>query len=115
VLSNGEQYRAVLARVLRNDICIDEFTSVIDRNAARSLCVALQRHIQRQRIRNVVFASCHADFLPFLQPDWVLLLDPQSHARLIINPNKVHWANHVTHICSHICLCCTLMMGHAYV
>jgi ABC-type ATPase with predicted acetyltransferase domain len=88
-LSNGEQYRAVLARVLRSGICVDEFTSVIDRNAARSLCVALQRYIKQKSMRNVIFASCHADFLPFLQPDWVLLLSRNAEPRLVINPNKV--------------------------
>ena len=42
VLSNGERMRVDLARaLLENDkICFDEFTSVVDRNVAETMCIA---------------------------------------------------------------------------
>ena len=43
VLSNGQQFRADLARRLTDNAIIDEFTSVVDRNVAKSCSVALRR------------------------------------------------------------------------
>jgi hypothetical protein len=50
---------------------IDEFTSVVDRTVAASCSVAASRFIRTNNLRNVVFASCHYDIIPWLQPDWV--------------------------------------------
>ena len=71
VLSTGEQFRADMARRLRVGAVIDEFTSVVDRNVAKSASVAIRRFVDRQDIRRVVFASCHYDIIEWLQPDWI--------------------------------------------
>ena len=70
VLSNGEQFRANLARKLVDGAVIDEFTSVVDRNVAKAASVAMRRYINRNGLKNIVLASCHYDILDWLQPDW---------------------------------------------
>lgn len=71
VLSMGEQFRADLARRLKDKAVVDEFTSVVDRSVAKSCSNAVQRYIKKQGIKNVVFSSCHYDIIPWLQPCWV--------------------------------------------
>jgi len=71
VLSNGEQFRARLARQLGNNIVVDEFTSVIDRDVAKSCSNAISRYVKRNNLKNIVFSSCHYDIIEWLQPDWV--------------------------------------------
>lgn len=71
VLSNGEKFRADLARRLKNNAVIDEFTSVVDRNVAKACSVAIRRYVDKYNIQNMVFASCHYDIIEWLQPDWV--------------------------------------------
>ncbi len=72
VLSNGEQFRADLSRSIGHNAIIDEFTSVVDRNVAKSASVALSKYIKKNNIRNVVLATCHEDVLEWLEPDWVI-------------------------------------------
>lgn len=71
VLSTGEKFRADLARQLRDNAVIDEFTSVVDRNVAKACSVALRRYVDKNKISNLVLASCHYDIVEWLQPDWV--------------------------------------------
>jgi GNAT superfamily N-acetyltransferase len=71
VLSTGEKFRADLARSLEDNAIIDEFTSVVDRNVAKSCSNAIARYIKKQELKNIVFASCHYDIIEWLQPDWV--------------------------------------------
>ncbi len=71
VLSNGEQFRARLARQLDSNIVVDEFTSVIDRDVAKSCSNAISRYVKRNKLKNIVFSSCHYDIIEWLQPDWV--------------------------------------------
>ena len=71
VLSNGEQFRARMARMLAANTSFDEFTSVVDRTVAKSCCWAVQREIRKEAMKGVVFASCHRDIIEWLQPDWV--------------------------------------------
>ncbi len=71
-LSVGEQFRANLAKTLSEDrdvYVIDEFTSVVDRNVAKSVSNVLAKFIRRSN-KKVVLASCHSDILEYLQPDW---------------------------------------------
>jgi len=75
VLSNGEQYRAIMARSLKDGMVMDEFTSVVNRETAKSLCVAMRRYITKQGLKNIVLASCHNDIIEFLRPDWVFDCD----------------------------------------
>lgn len=73
VLSNGEKFRAGLARLIcesPNDVVIDEFTSVIDRQIARVGAAAFQKS-WRKTGKRVVLLSCHYDIVDWLQPDWV--------------------------------------------
>jgi hypothetical protein len=75
VLSNGEKYRAHVARILGDGCIIDEFTSVVNRETAKSLSVSLSKYIRRKNLRNAVLSSCHRDILDWLEPDWVFDCD----------------------------------------
>lgn len=75
VLSNGEKFRADLARKVKDGAVIDEFTSVVDRNVAKAASVALVRYIKKNNIKNVVLSTCHRDILEWLEPDWVIDTD----------------------------------------
>ena len=73
VLSNGEQFRAGLARLIceRPDVAvIDEFTSVIDRQIARVGAAAFAKS-WRRGTGKVVLLTPHYDVIEWLQPDWV--------------------------------------------
>lgn len=74
-LSNGEQYRAKLAyKVAKAQkwdvICVDEFTSVVDRDVAKAMSFALQKYVRAEG-KFIVLASCHYDILEWLMPDWI--------------------------------------------
>ena len=75
VLSNGEKFRADLARKLKSNCVIDEFTSVVDRTVAKAASMALSRYVKNNELENVVISTCHRDILDWLEPDWVLDLD----------------------------------------
>lgn len=72
VLSTGEKMRVDLARaLLQNDIVVfDEFTSVVDRTVAQTLCFAISKSIKKQN-KQFVAVSCHKDIVEWLQSDWV--------------------------------------------
>lgn len=75
VLSNGEKFRADLARKLKNGGVIDEFTSVVDRTVAKAASISLSRFIKNNNLNNIVLSTCHYDILDWLEPDWVLNTD----------------------------------------
>lgn len=75
VLSNGQKFRADLARSLHNGAVIDEYTSVIDRNVAKAASVAMARYVRKNNIRGIVLATVHRDILEYLEPDWVIDTD----------------------------------------
>lgn len=76
VLSNGEQFRAGLARLIcekPNEIVVDEFTSVIDRQIAKIGAQAFQKAWRRENPSGkVVLLTPHYDVVDWLQPDWVI-------------------------------------------
>lgn len=75
VLSNGEKFRANLARALVDAaplVCIDEFTSVVDRTVAQVGSHAVAKAIRKTPGKRFVAISCHDDIGEWLQPDWVL-------------------------------------------
>lgn len=76
VLSNGEQFRAGLAKVICEkpaEIVIDEFTSVIDRQIAKIGSQAFQKAWRRSNpTGKVVLLTPHYDILEWVQPDWVI-------------------------------------------
>lgn len=75
-LSNGEQFRATMARALAGadpamPVVVDEFTSVVDRQVAQVVSHTVQKWCRKTGQR-FVGVSCHYDILDWLQPDWVL-------------------------------------------
>lgn len=76
VLSNGERMRCDLARAIlgRDFTVFDEFTSVVDRNVAKTVSAALARGIRKSG-KKFVAVSCHRDVIEWLQPDWVFDTD----------------------------------------
>lgn len=74
VLSNGEQFRANLAKCLiekKSIHLIDEYSSVIDRTVAKSASHSISKWIRKDVDKKVIFASCHDDIIEWLQPDWI--------------------------------------------
>ena len=81
VLSNGEQFRAELARNLAEAslsdvsaslVVVDEFTSVVDRQVAKIVAHAVAKHVRKQTsAMRFVGVSCHYDVIDWLQPNWV--------------------------------------------
>jgi hypothetical protein len=72
-LSNGEQFRVILARTLAENTelaVVDEFSSVVDRTAACIGSAAVAKAV-RQRNQKFVAVTCHYDVLDWLEPDWV--------------------------------------------
>ena len=72
VLSNGEGFRADVARALAELdglAVIDEFSSVVDRQVAKVASHAVQKHVRRAG-RQLVAVTCHYDVTDWLQPDW---------------------------------------------
>jgi len=73
VLSNGEQFRANLARLIAEAperAVVDEFSSVVDRQIAQIGAGAFAKAWRRTE-GQAVLLSCHYDVLDWLQPDWV--------------------------------------------
>ena len=73
VLSNGEKFRAGLARLVVEQpqrAIVDEFTSVIDRQIAKVGAAAFAK-IWRKGNGQIVLLSCHYDIIEWLQPDWI--------------------------------------------
>jgi len=81
VLSNGQQFRAGLARVIcekPEKVVIDEFTSVVDRQIAKIGSQAFQKAWRRTNPNGqVVLLTPHYDILDWVQPDWVF--DTTAH------------------------------------
>lgn len=75
VLSTGEKFRVDMARRIKDGAIIDEFTSVVDRDVAKSCSVSLSKYCANNNIKNVVIASCHRDIIEWLNPDWVFDCD----------------------------------------
>ncbi len=72
VLSNGERFRADLARIVSDApprVVVDEFTSVVDRQIAKVGALAFAK-AWRRTTGQAVLLSCHYDIIPWLQPDW---------------------------------------------
>ena len=73
VLSNGERFRADLARVVCESperVIFDEFSSVVDRQIAQIGAGAFQKAWRRTG-GQAVLLTCHYDVLDWLEPDWI--------------------------------------------
>ena len=89
VLSNGEKFRADLARKLKSNAVIDEFTSVVDRNVAKAASVSLSKYVKNNDVNNIVLATCHRDILDWLEPDWVIDTDTgEFHQGFFLSAQK---------------------------
>ena len=74
VLSNGEKMRVDLARkMLSSDFVV--FTSVVDRQVAKVMSIAISKAIKRYPNKKFVAIGCHFDVIEFLQPDWTFNTD----------------------------------------
>lgn len=73
VLSNGQKFRADLARIIAERperVVVDEFTSVVDRQVAKVGAQAFAKSWKRGAGKAVLL-SCHYDILSWAQPDWI--------------------------------------------
>ena len=72
VLSNGEKQRVELARLATETdfIVFDEFSSLVDRDVAKSMSNSVQKMIRKQN-KKFVAVTCHKDLQEWLLPDWV--------------------------------------------
>jgi ABC-type lipoprotein export system ATPase subunit/GNAT superfamily N-acetyltransferase len=72
-LSNGEYHRFEMALSLDQGLStVDEFTSVVDRDTAKSLALSIRKFYDRQGSTNPLYiASCHRDIVEWLDPDYV--------------------------------------------
>ena len=77
-LSNGQKFRADMARRLKDNAVIDEFTSVVNRECAISCSNSIQKYIRNNNLHNIVFCSCHYDIIEYLQPDWIYNTDTKE-------------------------------------
>lgn len=78
-LSNGERARLDLCKAIYDArggkiVVIDEYTSVVNRDVAKSMSHALQRYARQNGLKMVI-ASCHFDIIEWLQPDYVFNLE----------------------------------------
>ena len=77
-LSNGERARLDIAKAIYDAnggiVLLDEYTSVVNRAAAKSMSHALQRYA-RQKGLKLIIASCHFDIVEWLQPDYMFNLE----------------------------------------
>lgn len=74
-VSNGERHRAEIAlNISYGRLVIDEFTSLVDRNTARSLCVS----INKANLNGLTLATCHRDVSEWLDFDHIYDTDAQQ-------------------------------------
>ena len=101
-LSNGEKARLDVCKSIydasengENIVFIDEFTSVVNRDAAKSMSFALQRYARQNGMR-LVIASCHFDIIDWLQPDYIFNLNHRDEngdvdvERLVYSDNTTY-------------------------
>lgn len=75
-LSNGEKHRAECALRLDKKLpYIDEFTSVVDRNTAKSLACSIRKYFSGDQL---IIATCHRDIEDWLSPNLVYDTDEAS-------------------------------------
>ena len=72
-LSNGEFHRFEMALALDQGIAtVDEFTSVVDRDTAKSLALSVRKFYDRRGTTDPLYiASCHRDIIEWLDPEYV--------------------------------------------
>ena len=96
-LSNGERARFDIAKAIYDAnggiVVLDEYTSVVNRAAAKSMSYALQRYARQKNIK-IIIASCHFDIIEWLQPDYIFNLEHRDEdgnvelEKMIYNDDK---------------------------
>jgi ABC-type ATPase involved in cell division/GNAT superfamily N-acetyltransferase len=77
-LSNGEYHRFEIAMGIdQGHNVIDEFTSVVDRDTAKSLAYSIRKYFDQSPGR-LYIASCHRDIIDWLDPDYIYDTDMQE-------------------------------------
>lgn len=79
-LSNGQKARAEAVLLMCQDkevICIDEWTSVVDRNVAKAMSHCIQK-FAKSRGKKVILLTCHYDIIEWLSPDWLIDCNKQE-------------------------------------
>jgi ABC-type lipoprotein export system ATPase subunit len=80
-LSTGQRFRVDMARLLIENSdqisIVDEFTSTVDRDVAKSISHATAKYA-RANSQTFVACSCHYDILNWLEPDWVVDLETEE-------------------------------------
>lgn len=77
VLSNGERFRADMARIIceaPQQVVLDEFSSVVDRQIAKFGASAFGKAWKRAAKKSgaqCVLLSCHEDIIEWVEPDWI--------------------------------------------
>ena len=80
VLSNGEKMRVDLARCILEDkklVVFDEFTSVVNREVAKTASYAISKAVKRSD-KQFIAVSCHKDIIEWLEPDWIYDTDTRN-------------------------------------
>jgi len=94
ILSPGERFRCDLARGLlvhEELVMVDEFTSVVDRRTAQLASAAVAKAVRAGRFApRLVAVTCHADVVPWLQPDWTLDMATRLLARSCLPRPPIH-------------------------
>lgn len=79
VLSNGEKMRVDLANCILQEkeiIIFDEFTSVVNREVAKTGSYAISKAVKKLN-KKFIAVACHSDIIDWLEPDWIYNTDEQ--------------------------------------
>ena len=87
VLSNGEKMRCDLANCILQEkeiIIFDEFTSVVNREVAKTGSFAISKAVRKMN-KKFIAVGCHSDIIDWLEPDWIYNTDEQRFFFVQIN------------------------------
>lgn len=95
VLSNGEKMRCDLANCILQEkeiIVFDEFTSVVNREVAKTGSYAISKAVKKLNKKFIAIA-CHSDIIEWLEPDWIYNTDEQRFffVQENINDQRLNW------------------------
>jgi hypothetical protein len=65
---------------------VSEIDDTRCRYLAKTLAASVKKYVEDKKITGIVFATCHDDFIPWLQPDWVF--STQTHELAILTPSE---------------------------
>jgi GNAT superfamily N-acetyltransferase len=93
ILSNGEKFRAELARAIceykeQDFFVIDEFSSVVDREVAKICSHAISKAIRKTKSRMIAI-SCHNDIVKWLEPNWIFDTSDYTYRQVLLRRPKI--------------------------